>query len=123
MRIREIALTKLRGIQIKKPSYIYTLNKGIFRSYNPYDPCDFMFTDSYNNNNINNSINQTERLRRGSPIHTSSPTQDHHVPSGYEQLDEALGGGFAWLQQLDSLLVILGAKRHGDQGLRFTAGE
>ena len=94
MRIREIALTKLRGIQIKKPSYIYTLNKGIFRSYNPYDPCDFMFTDSYNNNNINNSINQTERLRRGSPIHTSSPTQDHHVPSGYEQLDEALGGGF-----------------------------
>lgn len=94
MRIREIALTKLRGIQIKKPSYIYTLNNGIFQSYNPYDPCDFMFSDSYNNNNINSNINQTERLRRRSPIHTPSPTQDHHVPSGFEQLDEALGGGF-----------------------------
>ncbi|MDQ6667170.1 MAG: hypothetical protein M3Y53_02965 [Thermoproteota archaeon] len=94
MRIREIALTKLRGIQIRKPSYIYTLNKGIFQSYNPYDPCDFMFSDSYNNNNINSNIDQTERLRRGSPIHTPSPTQHHHVPSGFEQLDEALGGGF-----------------------------
>jgi KaiC/GvpD/RAD55 family RecA-like ATPase len=94
MRIREIALTKLRGIPIKRPSYIYTLNKGIFQSYNPYDPCDFMFRDSYNNNNINNNIYQKERLRRGSPTHTPSPTQDHHIPSGYEQLDEALGGGF-----------------------------
>lgn len=96
MRTREIALTKLRGIQIKKPSYIYTLNKGIFRSYNPYDPYDFMFTDSYNNNNNNNNnnINNTERLRRGSLIHAPSPKQDHHVSSGYEQLDEALGGGF-----------------------------
>ena len=94
MRIREIALTKLRGIQIKKPSYIYTLNKGIFQSYNPYDPSDFMFSDSYNNNNINSNINQPERLRRGSAIHTPSPMQDHQVPSGFEQLDEALGGGF-----------------------------
>ncbi len=94
MRIREIALTKLRGIQIKKPSYIYTLNKGIFQSYNPYDPYDFMSSDLYNNNNINNNVNQTERLRRGSPTHAPSPTQDHYIPSGYEQLDEALGGGF-----------------------------
>ncbi len=55
MRIREISLTKLRGIQINKPSYIYTLNNGIFQSYTPYDPCDLMFNDSYNYN-----INPTE---------------------------------------------------------------
>ena len=85
MRIREIALTKLRGIQIRKPSYIYTLNNGIFQSFNPYDPCDLMFSHTDNNSNINSNINQTERLRRRSPIHAPSPTQDHHVPSGFEQ--------------------------------------
>ncbi|HET7148226.1 MAG TPA: ATPase domain-containing protein [Candidatus Nitrosopolaris sp.] len=93
IRIRKIALTKLRGIQIKRPSYIFTLNKGIFQSYNPYDPCDFMFSNSYNKNNINDNISQTERQRRSSR-HTPSPRQDYHVPSGYEELDEALGGGF-----------------------------
>ncbi|MFZ0510844.1 MAG: gas vesicle protein GvpD P-loop domain-containing protein [Candidatus Nitrosopolaris sp.] len=92
MRLREIALTKLRGIRINKPSYIYTLNKGIFQSYNPYDPSDFMFSDSYNNNNYN--VNRTERLRRGSTRHNPSPARDHYITSGYEQLDEALGGGF-----------------------------
>ncbi len=35
---------------------------------------------------------------------------------------EALGG-FARLQQLDALLVVLGAQRHRDQRLRFAARE
>jgi KaiC/GvpD/RAD55 family RecA-like ATPase len=94
VRIREVSLTKLRGIQIKKPSYIYTLYKGIFQSYNPYDPRDFMFSDSYNFNNNNNYLNRMQRQRRGSTLHDPSLMRDDYVPSGYEQLDEALGGGF-----------------------------
>ena len=94
VRIREVSLTKLRGIQIKKPSYIYTLYKGIFQSYNPYDPRDFVFSDSYNFNNNNKYFNRMQRQRRGSTLHDPSLERDDNVPSGYEQLDEALGGGF-----------------------------
>ena len=42
MRIREIFLSKLRGVRINKLSYIYTLNNGIFQSYNPYNPTEFI---------------------------------------------------------------------------------
>jgi len=94
VRIREVSLTKLRGIQIKKPSYIYTLYKGIFQSYNPYDPSDFMFSDSFNINNNNISLNRMQRLRKGPTMHNPSLIRDDYVPSGYGQLDEALGGGF-----------------------------
>ncbi len=94
VRIRELYLTKLRGIQIKKPSYIYTLYKGIFQSYNPYDPRDFMFRDSFNINNNNISLNWVQRRRKGSTVHNPSLIRDYYVPSGYGQLDEALGGGF-----------------------------
>jgi KaiC/GvpD/RAD55 family RecA-like ATPase len=92
IRIREISLTKLRGIRISKPSYIYSLNKGIFQSYNPYDPSDFMFSDLYNNHS--NNIKPTKRLRRESTRHNPSQARDQYIASGYEQLDEALGGGF-----------------------------
>lgn len=92
MRLREISLTKLRGIRISKPSYIYTLNKGIFQSYNPYDPSEFIPTPSYNNNE--NNINRKKRLSRRSTRHSPSLGRDHYITSGYEQLDEALGGGF-----------------------------
>lgn len=87
MRLREISLTKLRGIRINKPSYIYTLNKGIFQSYNPYDPNDFMFSESYNNN-----INP-RRLARGSTRLNPSQWRDRYINTGYEELDEELGGG------------------------------
>jgi KaiC/GvpD/RAD55 family RecA-like ATPase len=89
MRLREISLTKLRGIRINKPSYIYTLNKGVFQSYNPYDPNDFKFSDSYNN-----KINPIKRQGRGSTRVNPSQWRDRYISSGYEELDEALGGGF-----------------------------
>lgn len=87
MRLREISLTKLRGIRINKASYIYTLNKGIFQSYNPYHPSDFMFSHLYSNN-----MNPTRKLRRESTKH--NPSQNQYINSGYEQLDDGLGGGF-----------------------------
>jgi hypothetical protein len=82
-------LTKLRGIRISKPSYIYTLNKGIFQSYNPYDPSEFTPTDSYNNNSVKRTKIQN-RPTKPSP----SLGRDHYITSGYDELDEALGGGF-----------------------------
>src|ERR671926_1195257 len=41
MMIRQISLSKLRGIMINKPSYIYSLNAGVFTSYESYRPSDF----------------------------------------------------------------------------------
>jgi KaiC/GvpD/RAD55 family RecA-like ATPase len=90
MRLREISLRKLRGIRINKSSYIYTLNKSVFQSYNPYDPSDFTFSDSYNNN----KINPTRSLKKGSTRLIRSQRRDRYISSGYEELDEQLGGGF-----------------------------
>src|SRR5690242_2408964 len=47
-RIREIFLSKLRGVMINKPSYIYSLNNGIFRSYDTYKPDEFIITAKSN---------------------------------------------------------------------------
>jgi KaiC/GvpD/RAD55 family RecA-like ATPase len=83
VRIRKITLSKLRGVQINKQSYIYTLNNGIFRSYDPYRPTEFKITSdltvSYNN--------RTEPM-------VTSVSEDLYVTSGYQGLDTALGGGF-----------------------------
>ena len=87
MRLREISLTKLRGIRINKPSYLYTLNKGVFQSYTSYDPNDFVFSDSYNY-----KINPTRR--QGSARLYPSQHRDGYINSGYEELDEELRGGF-----------------------------
>jgi KaiC/GvpD/RAD55 family RecA-like ATPase len=40
--IRQVFLAKLRGTKIHRSSYIFTLNKGIFRSYTHYDPSEFL---------------------------------------------------------------------------------
>lgn len=36
--LRNISLKKLRGIQIKRPEYNFTLNKGFFTTFQPYNP-------------------------------------------------------------------------------------
>jgi KaiC/GvpD/RAD55 family RecA-like ATPase len=82
IRIREIFLSKLRGVMINKPSYIYSLNNGIFRSYDTYKPAEFITT-------VKSSIafNKIEHLFQSLP-------EDHYIASGYPELDIALGGGF-----------------------------
>jgi hypothetical protein len=82
IRIREIFLSKLRGVRINKPSYIYTLNNGIFRSYNAYQPSEFMIT-------CNPRISFNKKERKIPPL-----SEDLYIASGYEGLDIALGGGF-----------------------------
>jgi hypothetical protein len=82
IRIREIFLSKLRGVMINKPSYIYSLNNGIFRSYDSYKPAEFITT-------VKSSIafNKIEHLFQSLP-------EDHYIASGYPELDITLGGGF-----------------------------
>jgi KaiC/GvpD/RAD55 family RecA-like ATPase len=81
MPIRQIFLSKLRGIMINKPSYIYSLNDGIFRSYAAYQPDDFAIASS--------------RVRFNKAESTlSSLSEGHYITSGYQELDDILGGGF-----------------------------
>ena len=81
MAIRQMFISKLRGIMISKPSYIYSLNDGIFRSYDAYQPDNFAIT--------------TSRLRFNKAENPLSLLSDgHYITSGYQELDDALGGGF-----------------------------
>ena len=80
--MREILLSKLRGVMINKPSYIYSLNNGIFRSYDTYQPAEFVIA-------INSGISSNK------VEHTfSSLSEGPYLASGYQELDAALGGGF-----------------------------
>lgn len=78
--LREITFTKLHGIKIRRPSYLFTLHDSIFRSYDPYKPNDLIFSK------VERHIETLE-----SKI---GPLQNHYVKSGYDALDEEIGGGF-----------------------------
>jgi KaiC/GvpD/RAD55 family RecA-like ATPase len=74
-RIREIHLLKLRGIRIARPSYIYTLENSIFRSFAPYKPLKLPL--------LRKNVSSTNTL---------SATSDR-IKSGYPLLDIDLDGG------------------------------
>jgi KaiC/GvpD/RAD55 family RecA-like ATPase len=76
VRMREIFLLKLRGVRIERPSYIYTLDRSIFRSFAPYRPIKFK-----------------PQARRKAAA-TAAIATDDHILSGYPALDRSLGGGF-----------------------------
>jgi KaiC/GvpD/RAD55 family RecA-like ATPase len=78
VRFREILLLKLRGVRIDRPSYVYTLEDSIFRSFEPYVP------RRTRGKGINN-----QTLKK--PIDVIS---SNFIRSGYPALDLALGGGF-----------------------------
>jgi KaiC/GvpD/RAD55 family RecA-like ATPase len=80
--IRRIFLSKLRGIMINKPSYIYSLNAGVFTSYESYRPSDF--TAAMSRLRFNKAENTLPSLSDG-----------NYIGTGYRELDLALGGGFA----------------------------
>ena len=77
VRFREILLLKLRGIRIDRPSYVYTLEDSIFRSFDPYVP-----------------PRSRTALRDKSPKRPSNIMSSNMIKSGYPALDRALGGGF-----------------------------
>ena len=75
-RVREIFLLKLRGVRIERPSYIYTLDNSIFRSFAPYRPMKF-------------KPEPRKKIVANEEIATNN-----YVRSGYVTLDGSLGGGF-----------------------------
>jgi len=75
-RVREIFLLKLRGVRIERPSYIYTLDNSVFRSFDPYRPVKF-------------KPEPHKKTAASDGIATAD-----HVRSGYHALDGSLGGGF-----------------------------
>ena len=78
VRYREIILLKLRGVRIDRPSYVYTLEHSIFRSFNPYMPAW--------SRDLPGSDTGSSRL---TAILSASK-----IKSGSAALDTALGGGF-----------------------------
>lgn len=66
--IRQIFLAKLRGTKISRPSYIFTLNNGMFRSYSHYDPCDFFIA----NQEINPLAKKNEVEQKASSLNLKS---------------------------------------------------
>jgi KaiC/GvpD/RAD55 family RecA-like ATPase len=75
VKMRQIFLQKLRGTRIKRPSYLYTLEKSIFHSFAPYRPIRF-------------------EPRRRSTAHVSKLLTGDNIGSGYPMLDASLGSGF-----------------------------
>lgn len=83
--IREISLLKLRGIKIRKPSYMFTLYKGNFRSIQAHNPKNFIINlDSINFLRFNKRKNTRRSLL----------CEHGLIKSGYNELDTNLGGGF-----------------------------
>ncbi len=70
-RTREITLEKLRSVSISQPKYVFTLNRGKFRSFDMKD-------------------NTSEHVGRWTPV----PDREGMYSSGIPDLDELLGGGF-----------------------------
>ena len=77
--VREIFLSKLRGVRINRPLYIFTLNNRKFHSFEPFHPSDFRIAlDSPSKKGIQSS----ENILSASSLAT-----------GYKELDGLLGEG------------------------------
>jgi KaiC/GvpD/RAD55 family RecA-like ATPase len=77
VKLRQMFLLKLRGIRINRPSYIYTLENSIFRTFAPYRPIKF-----------------EPRRRITVDVDALEITTCDHIRSGFPALDAALGSGF-----------------------------
>ncbi len=76
--VREVYLSKLRGVRINRPLYTFSLNYGFFHSYEHYHPSDFFNLEYFFN-----------------PKHVDKNfLRDNHFSTGYHELDEIFGGGF-----------------------------
>jgi len=76
-RLREIFLSKLRGVQISRPTYFFSLESGVFHSFDRYAQSEF-------------------GIARARPtLNTRSPGGDQrHISTGFRPLDEVMGGGY-----------------------------
>ena len=76
-RMREIFLSKLHGVRINKPSYIFSVNNSIFHSYEHYNPSEFSDAVYFLPKNVNKEFSRND-----------------HFSTGYREFDKVLGGGF-----------------------------
>lgn len=74
---REMNLTKLGGINIKKNSFLYTLNNGIFKIYESSNCYDLILDQSL-----------------GSPKNKNTTKKIEKIDSGHSALNKDLNGGF-----------------------------
>lgn len=96
-RLREIFLSKLHGVKIPKPSYFFSLEGGVFHSFERYSQSGFGLAGQ--------SPFREARIRGGDKRHHSS---------GFRPLDDALEGGYpsksaAWIEtdpRVDSRVVL-----------------
>ena len=73
-KIRKMHLSKLRGIKIHKPWYLFSLNKGIFHSYDPHSASE-LATLSYTTSG------------------KKSKEESSLIKTGYDEMDDLFGGG------------------------------
>lgn len=76
-RLREMVLSKLHGVKIRRPSYFFTLQEGTFTSFPTYSPEDLVF-------------------RNPLPVRLDKPFRrsKSRFPTGYPSLDSELDGGY-----------------------------
>src|SRR5215831_714202 len=76
-RLREMSISKLHGVKISKPNYFFTLEGGMFTGIPGYLPKDYGF-------------------RNPLPIRLDKPFRRSkgRFPTGYDQLDALLDGGY-----------------------------
>lgn len=79
--VREIYISKLRGVGINRPSYVFSLHNSIFRSYHPYRPTEF-------STSLSSKVSKYE-TKTATPLFDGS-----HITTGYPEFDKLLGGGF-----------------------------
>lgn len=80
--VREIHISKLRGVRINRPSYVFSLHNSIFRSYSPYRLTEF-------------SIILPSKVSKYETKNTTPLLFDEsHITTGYPEFDKLLGGGF-----------------------------
>ena len=77
--VREVFLSKLRGIRITRPLYTFSLNYGFFHSYEHYNPSEFF---------------NLEHFFHSKHIDKNFLKNNSYFSTGYHELDEILGGGF-----------------------------
>jgi KaiC/GvpD/RAD55 family RecA-like ATPase len=78
-RVRELFLTKLRGVQIERPSYLFTLDKGLFRSFDAPNLEEF---------------GPPQAAKAESAEDLGKVLDKSRIRSGHRELDAWLGGGF-----------------------------
>ncbi|TLX94000.1 MAG: hypothetical protein E6K93_00745 [Thaumarchaeota archaeon] len=77
--VREVFLSKLRGVGINRPLYIFTLNNRKFHSFEPFHPTDLRIA-------LDNPSKKGIKSRENIPSASSLVT-------GYKELDSLLGEG------------------------------